>query len=79
MKAHDIIAGSKAKQDQEIAAAADWVDECDVGALIKFYNAINDGEPEDFRKMSDEYLHVVRSLAMIGIFEAAHSNASRTA
>lgn len=67
---------SQAAQDQEIAAAAKWfgdMNDSDQQALLDFFGAINDGEPADFRKFDDPYLHVVRAFALIGFFEALHA------
>lgn len=77
-KKRDILAGSQADQDQEIAAAVEWIGDMDQGDLIAFFDAMNDGTPQDFREMSDAYLQCVRSFAMIGFFEAMHAYSNRT-
>lgn len=73
MKISDMIAVGQAAQDQEIAEGVDWMTESNKAAVIAFYSAVNDGNPDTFRKFTDEEFQVLRSMAMIGFFEVGKS------
>ena len=74
------MARHRAIQDQEIAAAADWVrrhlldgDADDLMAFANLWTALNNPDVCSLREFSDDELTIVATLAMIGLGEALHS------
>ena len=56
-------------QESEIAAGVAWFKNCNAEQFKCFFDRLNDAEPDDMVKFPDVYLSVIRSLALIGLFE----------
>lgn len=61
----------QAEHDQELMAGADWMQKSDGSRVFDLWMRMNDSVDEinAIREMSDDELHIVRSLAMIGFHE----------
>lgn len=79
MNLESLIARGEAVQDQEIAAGVEWIDGTGDEMVKWFFDQINDGTPESLRRLKDAPLQVLRSMAMIGMFEVVKAHARKNA
>jgi hypothetical protein len=79
MTLEQMIASGQAMQDREVAEGVAWFEGSDRRMVMEFYTSLNEADGPELRGLSAGELNVVRSLALIGMFEVIRSWAARQA